>query len=267
MRSMIFALTLLLLISPCIADASDIARKPPTIIGGIGLTHLTVYTQRPAPDGVNSGSPHVHAVTDEAYYILSGTGEAELHDPKLRFVSVPLEQNMLLQFPPGVLHRIVSTNKLVILAIMGSGGLAERGDARIYFGKSVDDDPKEYARLMALPKEKGLEGALDRRDDAVKAYQGLLKLWETDKDAYFKELARFNGVHLKNASALKSVFNPQVDSMNEWGMLAKKRTEALPNVFTPSEGALYVNNGKESLGMCGILQPVTDLKWLSEIAR
>jgi len=34
------------------------------LISGIGLTQLTVYDQRPAPDGLMSGSPHVHAGTD-----------------------------------------------------------------------------------------------------------------------------------------------------------------------------------------------------------
>ena len=36
------------------------------LIAGIGLTHLTVYDQSPAPDGCHSGCPHVHAVTYEA---------------------------------------------------------------------------------------------------------------------------------------------------------------------------------------------------------
>ena len=39
----------------------------PGLIAGIGLTHLTVYDQRVAPDGLHSGCAHVHAVTDEAY--------------------------------------------------------------------------------------------------------------------------------------------------------------------------------------------------------
>ena len=44
-------------------------------IAGIGLTHLSVYEQSPAPDGLSSGCAHVHALTDEAYYVVAGEGE------------------------------------------------------------------------------------------------------------------------------------------------------------------------------------------------
>jgi hypothetical protein len=33
--------------------------------------HLTVYDQSPAADGCHSGCAHVHAVTDEAYFVLA----------------------------------------------------------------------------------------------------------------------------------------------------------------------------------------------------
>ena len=127
---------LLVLLMMCI---SCVARADQGLIGGIGLTHLTVYEQRKAPDGLNSGSPHVHGVTDEAYYVLCGSGRVELHDLTHGFRTVDLKPSDYLQFPPCALHRIISTHKLVILAVMGNAGLAERGDARIYFGKAVDD--------------------------------------------------------------------------------------------------------------------------------
>ncbi len=69
--------------SPSPSSADD-------LIGGIGLTHLTVYDQRPAPDGRMSGSPHVHAVTDEGYYVISGKGAVELHDLTNGFRTVDL---------------------------------------------------------------------------------------------------------------------------------------------------------------------------------
>ena len=50
------------------------------LIGGIGLTEVHVYARRRAPDGNFSGCPHVHAVTDEGYYVLTGTGRVEFHD-------------------------------------------------------------------------------------------------------------------------------------------------------------------------------------------
>ena len=60
------------------------------LLAGIGLTRLQVYEQRPAPDGTLSGCAHVHAFTDEAYYIVAGRGALELHDVDHGFRRVPL---------------------------------------------------------------------------------------------------------------------------------------------------------------------------------
>lgn len=236
------------------------------LIGGIGLTHLTVYEQRPAPDGANSGSPHVHAITDEAYYVLSGTGRAELHDVQHGFRTVELKQGQYLQFPPCVLHRIVSTGGLVILAVMGNAGLAERGDARIYFGKSVDENPEEFARLTGLAKAKGLDGALERRDAAVRAYGNLLKLWEADRPAYFDELRRFTGLHLTAMEQIKPRFADAVArGPLHWGGLSQRRIDALPNGEAEPEALFHNGEPKIAYGMCGILRPVMSLKPLSEV--
>ena len=64
------------------------------------------------------------------------------------------------QFGAGTLHRSVSEAGLDVLAVMSNAGLAERGDARIYFGQAVDDDAATFERLRALPQTHGLDGAL-----------------------------------------------------------------------------------------------------------
>ena len=264
MKRSVIVLSLLLCLMAVGACKADGEAKG--LIGGIGLTHLTVYEQKPAPDGANSGSPHVHAITDEAYYILSGTGRAELHNLQNGFQTIELKPGQYLQFPPCTLHRIVSTGGLTILAVMGNAGLAEQGDARIYFGKAVDDDPAEYARLVGLAKEKGLEGALERRDAAVRAYQNLLKLWETDKPAYFAELRRFMDVHLKAVEQIKPKFTDAVASGPlQWGMLSQQRLESLPVGKSVPEARFHDCSPKIAYGMCGILRPVLDLKLLNEI--
>ena len=140
------------------------------LLAGIGLTRLRVYDQRPAPDGTLSGCAHVHAYTDEAYYVIAGRGALELHDVERGFRRVPLEPGDFVQFGPGTLHRSVNETGLDILALMSNSGLAERGDARIYFGAAVDADPAEFERLRSLPKTHGLDGALQRRDASTLAY-------------------------------------------------------------------------------------------------
>ena len=253
-------ITMLLLILTALAPA--LAESPPAgIIGGVGLTHLTVYEQRPAPDGLNSGCPHVHAITDEAYYVLSGSGRAELHDMQNGFRTVELKRGEYLQFPPGVVHRIVSTRRLVILALMGNAGLAERGDARIYFGKAVDDNPDEFARLVGLAKAKGLDGALERRDAAVKAYIGLMKLWETDREAYFLELKRFVGAHLSAMEKIKPKFADAVaQGPLHWGQVSQQRIEALPGSRPTYDAAFHDGTSDFAYGMCGVLRPFLSLK-------
>lgn len=253
---------------PCLAAALGLAAlaliasqaraSTEDLISGIGLTQLTVYDQRLAPDGLMSGSPHVHAVTDEGYYIVSGTGRVELHDLANGFRSVALLPGRYVQFPPGTLHRLVNTDRLVILVVMGNAGLAERGDARIYFGKRVDDDPAEFARLTGLAKTKGLEGALDRRDAAIRAYSGLLELWAKDRQGYFRELGRFIDVHMKAASGLRPAFSEAVQAGPvAWGDRFRKRVESLPGAAGEAAPLLHVPPDKTTLGMCGVLRPVT----------
>jgi len=231
------------------------------LISGIGLTHLTVYDQRPAPDGFMSGSPHVHAVTDEGYYVVSGRGRVELHDLKDGFRPVELSPGRYVQFPPGVVHRLVSTDHLVLVVVMGNAGLAERGDARIYFGKVVDENPAEFARLVGLAKVKGLEGALDRRDAAIRAYVGLLELWAKDREAYFRELERFIGVHMKAAAELRKGFSEAVEAGPvAWGERFRKRLENLPLGRDELSPVLHLPPDGTTLGMCGVLRPVTKLE-------
>lgn len=230
------------------------------LISGIGLTHLTVYDQRRAPDGRMSGCPHVHAVTDEGYYVLSGKGAVELHGLANGFRTVELSPGRYVQFPPGTLHRLVNGERLVILVVMGNAGLAERGDARIYFGRAVDDDPAEFARLTGLAKTQGLIGALDRRDAAVRAYMGLLELWDKDRAAYDAELARFIGVHMTASVALRADFAAAVEAGPvAWGELSRTRLGNLPGPTAGGGPIAHDPSGTPTLGMCGILRPVTKL--------
>ena len=86
-----------------------------------------VYAQRAAPDGLYSGCPHVHAVTDEGYFVLQGHGSVEFHDLESGYRKLDLEPGQYVHFPPLVMHRLISDGELVILGMMGNAGLAEAG--------------------------------------------------------------------------------------------------------------------------------------------
>jgi mannose-6-phosphate isomerase-like protein (cupin superfamily) len=231
------------------------------LIGGIGLTEVSVYTQRPAPDGTFCGCPHVHAVTDEGYYVLRGSGWAEFHSPETGYRKVRLETGDYLHFPPGVMHRLVSEGAeggLVILGLMGNGGMAERGEARVYFGAEVDADPAEYARRMSLPREKGLEGALLRRDLAAEAHVRLMQLRERDEGAYRRELRRFSGVHRAAMAERAAEWRQAVEcGPMAWAKATLERINHLGESEGPAGPIVGNAAGSESgLGMCGTLRPM-----------
>jgi mannose-6-phosphate isomerase-like protein (cupin superfamily) len=227
------------------------------LIAGIGLTHLTVYDQSPAPDGRHSGCAHVHAVTDEAYFVLAGTGAIELHDLERGFRSVPLAPGSYVQFAPGTLHRAVNNGGLVVLAIMGNAGLAERGDARIWFGAEADADPDLYQQLWTLPARKGLEGALERRDRSVSAYMQLLRLWESDRDAYRSSLSAFIDLHARAMAPLRARFqNVVAHGPAIWLQAALARIDGLPMLSETPQAARVGCEEMPRLGMCGLLRPL-----------
>lgn len=237
--------------------------RPIGMIGGIGLTEVHVYAQHRAPDGEFSGCPHVHAVTDEAYFVLRGRGAVEFHDPANGYRRMPLNQGDYVHFPPLVMHRLVSDGELVVLGMMGAAGLAERGEARIYFGKDVDEDPKRFAELLTLPKHLGLEGALQRRDAAVSAYAHLMKLWNTDRAAYDAELRRFFDCHCRAMATLAPALREQVQrGPAAWATMVEDRIDFLPQGDYEQVPIVEVNHpGQDAaLGMCGVLRPILTLQ-------
>lgn len=226
------------------------------LIGGIGLTVLDVYDQRPGPDGVQAGCAHIHAITDEAYFGLSGSGAIELHDPERGYRRVTIEPGSFVQFSAGTLHRSVSVDHCRVLAIMGNSGLPERGDARIYFGPEIDAEPARYEEARALILS-GLEGGLKRRDLSARAYAGLMRLWETDRPAYTRELERFLAAHRGTLASRTATMTEAI----ERGPLLQATTafrRLAAATATPQAERWALADARVSYGMCGILRQIDD---------
>lgn len=234
----------------------DLTQKMTGLIGGLGFTRVDVYKQRLAPDGLHSGCPHIHAICAEAYYVLEGSGFVELHSLEDGFKRVPLNVGTYFQFPPNVLHRIVSSDGLVVLGLMSNSGLAENGDARIYFGEEIDQDSETYNNNVRLI-DSGLPGALERRDRAVSAYQGLVALWESDQAAYFEELRRFIDFHQKAVFNESAKFEGHIQNGPlAWGQNAQSRLNGELSDFE-ADGYVYQPlTDSTRMGMCGVLKPV-----------
>ncbi|NQW01320.1 MAG: hypothetical protein HQ483_16570 [Rhodospirillales bacterium] len=235
------------------------------VLGGIGLTHLRVYQDRPGPDGVHAGCAHIHALTPEAYFGISGEGAIELHDLQSGYRRLPIVKGTFVQFQPGSLHRSVSTDHLEVLAIMGNGGLAERGDARIYFGEEVDNRPAEYERLRNLVSS-GMDGAMQRRDASAVAYGELMDLWRTDKTTYFAELKRFYEVHRTSITVKISLFRNAIEAGPvAAGWKALSNLEALSratSLIEPGAAWSNINEAPVVLGMCGELRQIEKLDFV-----
>ena len=254
--------------SVAMSDELEGAAKAIGLIGGIGLTEVRVYAQRPAPDGRFSGCPHVHAVCDEAYFVLRGSGSVEFNDLATGYRTHALAPGDYVHFPPMVMHRLVSDGDLVILGMMGAAGLPERGEARIYFGAGVDADSQMFARFASLPREHGLEGALRRRDASVAAYLQLMQLWRDDRGAYFAELRRFFTVHAEAMAAARETLLEQVRrGPLAWAEQTERRVRQLPALPAPPDDARLIELNRRdgtdsSLGMCGVLRPIVALEQL-----
>lgn len=241
--------------------AEGLGEAPIGLIGGIGLTEVRVYAQHAAPDGLYSGCPHVHAVTAEAYFVLEGSGAVEFHELDHGYRKLPLERGQYVHFPPLVMHRLISDGTLVILGMMANAGLAERGEARIYFGKEIDQDPQRFAETVSLARECGLEGALRRRDIAVQGYQQLMELWAQDRPAYFLEIRRFFENHCRAMAEVRELLRGHVhQGPLAWANATLQRLDHLPELNREATDVQINRRGADqALGMCGVLRPVVSL--------
>jgi hypothetical protein len=180
--------------------------------------------------------------------------EHELEHPKL-------EENAFDPVPQFVIQCVGEIGRRclpeVVLVIMGNAGLAERGDARIWFGADADADPDLYQRLWTLPGRKGLEGALERRDRSVSAYIRLLRLWHSERDAYRSSLAAFIDLHARAMAPMRELFQSVVaQGPAIWLQSALARIDGLPSPSETPQAARVSAEEIPKFGMCGLLRPI-----------
>ena len=139
--------------------------------GATLMTRLKVYDTA-APDGQRGGTPHVHLLCTEMYFVLSGTGFVEMIDAD-GFSRVALGPHSALLFSPGTVHRLINPDgDLELLVIMANSGLPERGDNVVCFTSEWLTDQARYEAAMQVDS---VTGAYRRRDRGV---LGFLELKE-----------------------------------------------------------------------------------------
>ncbi len=225
--------------------------------GGIGLTHIRVYSET-GPDGVPGGGAHVHLACSEIYYILKGTGSIELMSID-GVETVDLVPNKAVFFRPGIFHRVINPNRdLELLAIMQNGGLPERGDFVMSFPSEVLANPALYAQSLRCTN---MTEALKRRDLSLKGYNELkaafgrsLDEGQTALRAFYRQARNLIAPKVDGFEwVLKQGAQNEVkDSLDACDFIRVGRTDYLER---SRHAALYPLVNPAKPGMCGELHP------------
>jgi mannose-6-phosphate isomerase-like protein (cupin superfamily) len=227
--------------------------------GATLMSRLKVY-DTPTPDGQIGGTPHVHLVCTELYFVLNGSGTVEILD-KDGFRRVELQPYEALLFTPGTIHRLINPNRdLEILVIMQNSGLPERGDNVVTFSDEVLASDSAYADAMRVSS---FEDAHQRRDRGVEGFLKLKAGFETSMEEGRAALERF----YQHAAARTFSVQQQWRQMIEQGALAEaqKSLDQL-NQLAQSDTSYLLSNAisliqppeNASPGFCGQLNRYFD---------
>lgn len=233
--------------------------SPLRMPGAALITRLKVY-DTPTPDGQIGGTPHVHLVCTELYYVVAGSGAVEILD-KNGFSRVELRTNDALLFSPGTIHRLINPQRdLEILVMMQNSGLPERGDNVVSFTDDWLSDETRYAEAMRVSS---IEEAYRRRDRGVEGFLSLRAAFETSAEAGREALERF----YQQASARTEPVHAQWQQLIHDGALAEvqKSLDQLDQLSQKDTGYLLQNAvqhirppDESKLGFCGHLNRYFD---------
>jgi mannose-6-phosphate isomerase-like protein (cupin superfamily) len=180
--------------------------------GSILMTRLRVY-DTPTPDGQRGGTPHVHLICTEMYFVLRGSGAVEMIDAN-GFARLELQPNAALLFTPGTVHRLINPNgDLEILVMMQNSGLPERGDNVVCFADEWMESDEKYAEAMRITT---LEDAYRRRDRGVEGFLQLKSAFDEGEEAGRAALRRFYELVERRTAPLRG----------EWQQIVRSGAEA-----------------------------------------
>ena len=148
--------------------------KPLRMPGSTLVTRLNVYDSV-TPDGQRGGTPHVHLLCTEMYFVTAGSGSVEMLDWH-GYSKKELKLHDALVFSPGTLHRLINPEgNLELLIIMQNSGLPERGDNVVTFTGDLLSTDEAYQSAMRVSS---FEEAQARRDKGVEGFTALKAAFE-----------------------------------------------------------------------------------------
>lgn len=232
--------------------------------GSIAISRLQVY-DTPAPDGQRGGTPHVHLLCAEMYFVLQGSGAVEMIDAT-GFSRVELEQYSALHFSPGTIHRLInSSGDLHILVIMQNSGLPERGDNVVSFSEEWLSTDDKFSEAMSVTS---LIDAYRRRDRGVLGFLELKAAFGDNVDKGRAALRRF----FELAEQRTARFRPEWKQIVQGGAGAAVRGsldhfQALQNAdisyLLRTQHQLIPAREPTAIGFCGRLDRYLDPARLS----
>lgn len=227
--------------------------------GATLVTRLKVYDTA-SPDGQCGGTPHVHFLCTEMYFVLAGRGAVELID-RHGFRVVELEPHTALTFSPGTLHRLINPHgDLELLVIMQNSGLPERGDNVVCFSEETLSDDEAYTAAM---KVASFADAYRRRDQGVEGFLELKAAFAESLEAGQQALQHFYALANDRTAKLRGAWQSTIEN----GALAEAET-SLERVAALQQGDLRYLAGAQHFavnadayktpGFCGALNRYFD---------
>lgn len=228
--------------------------EPLRMPGSTLITRLKVYDTA-APDGQRGGTPHVHLLCSELYFVLSGQGEVEIIDSK-GFARIELRQNDAFLFSPGTIHRLINPHgDLHLLITMQNSGLPERGDNVVTFDESIMGDEDRFTDAMRVTT---FDDVMRRRDAGVYGFLALKAAFEQDVEQGRAALSQFYRHAVARADkhypewAVVITGGAMQDSTQSFARAADLMTGGGDHLYQAAH-VLMPGGGVEKFGFCGII--------------
>lgn len=233
--------------------------KPLRMPGSTLVTRLKVYDSV-TPDGQRGGTPHVHLLCTEMYFVTAGLGSVEMLDWH-GYSKKELKPHDALVFSPGTLHRIINPDgDLELLIIMQNSGLPERGDNVVTFESDLLSTDEAYQSAMRVSS---FDEAQQRRDKGVEGFTALKAAFDQGLETGRGALEQFYALAAERTKALRSNWKDVIehgplqeaqDSLTQLEHLSRGPHDYLENAqqFHIEAGAF------ETPGFCGALNRYFD---------
>jgi mannose-6-phosphate isomerase-like protein (cupin superfamily) len=228
--------------------------KTQILAPGAGFGLRVKVFDTPSFDGQISGTPHVHLVSRELYFVLAGEGAVEVIDAG-GYSRFELRPHSMLVFTPGTIHRLLNPNRNLELLVIEQAGLPEWGDSLACFPSEwMESDETFRAAMLAST----LEEAYLRRDLAVRGFLGLKQAFSNGPECGRDELSQFYRLAAERSRQSRQRWRYVLDATliaeaetTEQRIAALSRGE-LDHLMNASQ-ALFNAREYSGLGCCGRL--------------